>query len=169
MLSVCLWAALAYRPSAFGDVTQALFGAGRSSTMVKKIPIPKRHQDTFGGYEYNFTGQRGVMLHTDRYQVGGCTHSGLAAASRTLICVFIILYCHSLQSYTHFVMCLYNSVLSLPSKLHALIILYYHSLQSYTHIVMCIYIYCHSLQSTRTSLCVLIYILSLSSKLHAHK
>ncbi|KAK7457285.1 hypothetical protein BaRGS_00039257 [Batillaria attramentaria] len=39
-----------------------------SSTMVKKIPIPKRHQDTFGGYEYNFTGQRGVMLHTDRYQ-----------------------------------------------------------------------------------------------------
>jgi hypothetical protein len=36
--------------------------------MLKKIPIPKRHQDTFGGYEYNFTGQRGVMLHTDRYQ-----------------------------------------------------------------------------------------------------
>ncbi|KAK7108767.1 hypothetical protein V1264_016440 [Littorina saxatilis] len=39
-----------------------------SSTMLKKIPIPKRHQDTFTGYEYNFTGQRGVMLHTDRYQ-----------------------------------------------------------------------------------------------------
>ena len=69
--------------------------------MVKKIPIPKRHQDTFGGYEYNFTGQRGVMLHTDRYQVGGCTHGGLAAALHTSLCV-------------------YNYVLSLPSKLHVL-------------------------------------------------
>ncbi|XP_076467206.1 uncharacterized protein LOC143298274 [Babylonia areolata] len=45
------------------------YGDCRSSTMLKKIPIPKRHQDTFGGYEYNFTGQRGVMMHTDRYQV----------------------------------------------------------------------------------------------------
>ena len=119
MLSVCLWAALAYRPCATGDVTQALFGAGRSSTMVKKIPIPKRHQDTFGGYEYNFTGQRGVMLHTDRYQVGGCTHGGLAAALHISLCVFIIIYYHSLQSYTHIVMCLCNCVQLLPSKLHA--------------------------------------------------
>ncbi|XP_035826601.1 uncharacterized protein LOC101854179 [Aplysia californica] len=40
----------------------------RSSTILKKVPIPKRHLDTFGGYEYNFIGRRGVMLHTDRYQ-----------------------------------------------------------------------------------------------------
>ncbi|GFN77501.1 serine/arginine repetitive matrix protein 1-like isoform x3 [Plakobranchus ocellatus] len=41
----------------------------RSSTILKRVPIPKRHQDTFGGYEYNFIGKRGVMLHTDRYQI----------------------------------------------------------------------------------------------------
>ncbi|RUS90866.1 hypothetical protein EGW08_001373, partial [Elysia chlorotica] len=41
----------------------------RSSTILKRVPIPKRHQDTFGGYEYNFVGKRGVMLHTDRYQI----------------------------------------------------------------------------------------------------
>ncbi|XP_071113480.1 uncharacterized protein [Haliotis cracherodii] len=39
-----------------------------SSTVLKKIAVPKRHLDTFGGMEYNVTGRRGVILHTDRYQ-----------------------------------------------------------------------------------------------------
>ncbi|XP_021344986.1 uncharacterized protein LOC110444957 isoform X3 [Mizuhopecten yessoensis] len=35
---------------------------------MKKIPIPKRHLDSFGGYEYNMGAKRGIILHTDRYQ-----------------------------------------------------------------------------------------------------
>lgn len=54
--------------------------ASRSSTVLKKIAVPKRHLDTFGGMEYNVTGRRGVILHTDRYQVGCkccCLDSGI--------------------------------------------------------------------------------------------
>lgn len=43
----------------------------RSSTLLKKVPIPKRHLDSFGGYEYSLGSKRGVILHTDRYQVSG--------------------------------------------------------------------------------------------------
>ncbi|XP_021356873.1 uncharacterized protein LOC110452580 isoform X4 [Mizuhopecten yessoensis] len=43
-------------------------GAAESSTSMKKIPIPKRHLDSFGGYEYNMGAKRGIILHTDRYQ-----------------------------------------------------------------------------------------------------
>ncbi|KAK3096665.1 hypothetical protein FSP39_002234 [Pinctada imbricata] len=39
-----------------------------SSTLLKKVPIPKRHLDSFGGYEYTLGSKRGVILHTDRYQ-----------------------------------------------------------------------------------------------------
>lgn len=39
-----------------------------SSTLLKKVPIPKRHLDSFGGYEYSLGSKRGVILHTDRYQ-----------------------------------------------------------------------------------------------------
>ncbi|XP_025097476.1 uncharacterized protein LOC112565853 isoform X3 [Pomacea canaliculata] len=39
----------------------------RSSTVLKRIPYSKRHQDMFGGSENNGTNQRGVILHTDRY------------------------------------------------------------------------------------------------------
>ncbi|XP_041354441.1 uncharacterized protein LOC121372220 isoform X2 [Gigantopelta aegis] len=39
-----------------------------SSTILKKISVPKRHMDTFGGIEYNLTNTKGVILHTDRYQ-----------------------------------------------------------------------------------------------------
>ncbi|CAL1534976.1 unnamed protein product [Lymnaea stagnalis] len=40
-----------------------------SSTILKKLPISKRHLDTFGGYDYGILSKRGVMLHTDRYQL----------------------------------------------------------------------------------------------------
>ncbi|XP_033741177.1 uncharacterized protein LOC117327994 isoform X4 [Pecten maximus] len=39
-----------------------------SSTSMKKVPIPKRHLDSFGGYEYSMGSKRGIILHTDRYQ-----------------------------------------------------------------------------------------------------
>ncbi|XP_060077486.1 uncharacterized protein LOC132557038 [Ylistrum balloti] len=39
-----------------------------SSTSMKKVPIPKRHLDSFGGYEYSMGAKRGIILHTDRYQ-----------------------------------------------------------------------------------------------------
>ncbi|XP_065927657.1 uncharacterized protein [Magallana gigas] len=42
-----------------------------SSTLLKKVPIPKRHLDSFGGYEYSLGSKRGVILHTDRYQRDG--------------------------------------------------------------------------------------------------
>jgi len=41
----------------------------RSSTSLKKVPLPKRHLDSFGGYEYTMGAKRGLILHTDRYQV----------------------------------------------------------------------------------------------------
>lgn len=41
----------------------------RSSTLLKKVTVPKRHLDSFAGYEYTLGAKRGVILHTDRYQV----------------------------------------------------------------------------------------------------
>ncbi|XP_069130496.1 uncharacterized protein [Argopecten irradians] len=43
-------------------------GTAESSTSMKKVPIPKRHLDSFGGYEYSMGSKRGIILHTDRYQ-----------------------------------------------------------------------------------------------------
>ncbi|XP_013417078.1 uncharacterized protein LOC106178443 isoform X1 [Lingula anatina] len=40
----------------------------KSSTMLKKVSIPKRHQDTFGGKEVAMTRQKEVIIHTERYQ-----------------------------------------------------------------------------------------------------
>ncbi|KAK3593879.1 hypothetical protein CHS0354_011483 [Potamilus streckersoni] len=42
-----------------------------SSTLLKKVPIPRRHMDTFGGYGYEVGAKKGVILHTDRYQWEG--------------------------------------------------------------------------------------------------
>ncbi|XP_059153516.1 uncharacterized protein LOC131939310 isoform X2 [Physella acuta] len=40
-----------------------------SSTILKKVPIPERHLETFGSYEYSLHSKRGIMLHTDRYHL----------------------------------------------------------------------------------------------------
>ncbi|XP_052090020.1 uncharacterized protein LOC127726637 isoform X3 [Mytilus californianus] len=42
-----------------------------SSTLLKKVTVPKRHLDSFAGYEYTLGAKRGVILHTDRYQTDG--------------------------------------------------------------------------------------------------
>lgn len=42
-----------------------------SSTLLKKVTVPKRHLDSFAGYEYTLGAKRGVILHTDRYQWAG--------------------------------------------------------------------------------------------------
>ncbi|KAL3882505.1 hypothetical protein ACJMK2_028842 [Sinanodonta woodiana] len=42
-----------------------------SSTLLKKVPIPRRHLETFGGYGYEVGNKKGVILHTDRYQWDG--------------------------------------------------------------------------------------------------
>lgn len=42
-----------------------------SSTLLKKVIVPKRHLDSFAGYEYTLGAKRGVILHTDRYQWAG--------------------------------------------------------------------------------------------------
>lgn len=47
----------------------------RSSTLLKKVTVPKRHLDSFAGYEYTLGAKRGVILHTDRYQVSRVANS----------------------------------------------------------------------------------------------
>uniref|UniRef100_A0A8W8JKT3 Uncharacterized protein n=1 Tax=Magallana gigas TaxID=29159 RepID=A0A8W8JKT3_MAGGI len=56
-----------YQPQNFMQTPLPRIGP-ESSTLLKKVPIPKRHLDSFGGYEYSLGSKRGVILHTDRYQ-----------------------------------------------------------------------------------------------------
>ncbi|XP_056014047.1 uncharacterized protein LOC125674737 isoform X9 [Ostrea edulis] len=56
-----------YQPQNFIQPQLPRIGT-ESSTLLKKVPIPKRHLDSFGGYEYSLGSKRGVILHTDRYQ-----------------------------------------------------------------------------------------------------
>ncbi|XP_078336761.1 uncharacterized protein LOC111100577 isoform X9 [Crassostrea virginica] len=56
-----------YQPQNFMQSSLPRIGP-ESSTLLKKVPIPKRHLDSFGGYEYSLGSKRGVILHTDRYQ-----------------------------------------------------------------------------------------------------
>ncbi|XP_055887956.1 uncharacterized protein LOC106078796 isoform X11 [Biomphalaria glabrata] len=52
------------------DIPSFQSGQFMSSTVLKKIPIAKRHMDNFGGTnDYGLLSRRGVMLHTDRYQL----------------------------------------------------------------------------------------------------
>lgn len=37
--------------------------------MLKKVHIPRRHQDTFGAREAAHARQKDVILHSERYQV----------------------------------------------------------------------------------------------------
>nr|XP_022288311.1 uncharacterized protein LOC111100577 isoform X7 [Crassostrea virginica] len=59
-----------YQPQNFMQSSLPRIGP-ESSTLLKKVPIPKRHLDSFGGYEYSLGSKRGVILHTDRYQRDG--------------------------------------------------------------------------------------------------
>ncbi|XP_048767957.1 uncharacterized protein LOC125674737 isoform X11 [Ostrea edulis] len=59
-----------YQPQNFIQPQLPRIGT-ESSTLLKKVPIPKRHLDSFGGYEYSLGSKRGVILHTDRYQRDG--------------------------------------------------------------------------------------------------
>ncbi|XP_065927649.1 uncharacterized protein [Magallana gigas] len=59
-----------YQPQNFMQTPLPRIGP-ESSTLLKKVPIPKRHLDSFGGYEYSLGSKRGVILHTDRYQRDG--------------------------------------------------------------------------------------------------
>ena len=61
-----------YQPQNFMRRPNSYHGLDtESSTLLKKVTVPKRHLDSFAGYEYTLGAKRGVILHTDRYQWAG--------------------------------------------------------------------------------------------------